>query len=336
MPSVGIVVIGRNEARHLAAALASARAIGVPLVYVDSDSTDNSVAIAEAAGVPVVTLDPALPMSAARARNAGGEALLASEPGTSYVMFLDGDCVLDRAFPAAAARTMDADAGCAIVVGHLEERNTDASIYGRLSAIEWASSAGEIRNFGNLGGIMLARVAALQAVGGFDPTVIAGEDSELGVRLSLAGWRVMKIDAPMASHDNGISGFRPWWRRAVRAGHALTQRYVLHGRSELRDCRREFVSTLLWGGVLPGAIVVLAVPTRGLSLLLAGLYAVIGYRMYRGARRGGSSGGLAMRVATFGLLTKFANMQGVLQYVRNRWRGSYRLIEYKAKGVAEG
>lgn len=329
MRPVGTVVIGRNEAHHLPAALASVRAVGGPVVYVDSASTDPSVGIARSAGVDVVELDPATPMSAARARNAGFEALSEGAERPAFVMFLDGDCELHAGFAASALSTMEANPHCAIVVGHLTEASTATSVYGQLSALEWASSAGPITDFGNLGGIMLVRAEAFRAVGGFDPRMIAGEDSELGVRLSLADWSVMKIDAPMASHDNGISGFKPWWRRAVRAGHALAQRYALHGRSRVADCRRELASTLVWGAAIPLVALGVAIPTRGASLLLLGLYGVIGYRMYRGARRQGRPTPLALRVAGFGLLTKFANMQGVLQYARNRWRGSYHIIEYK-------
>ncbi|MBB4153024.1 GT2 family glycosyltransferase [Sphingomonas jinjuensis] len=329
MATVGSVVIGRNEAHHLPAALASVRAVEGRVVYVDSASSDGSVAIARSAGIGVVELDPASPMSAARARNAGFEALAAGPDAPRFVMFLDGDCELHPGFPASARRMMEVEPRCAIVVGHLTEASTDTSVYGQLSALEWASGAGPITDFGNLGGIMLVRAEAFRAVGGFDPHMIAGEDSELGVRMSLADWSVMKIDAPMASHDNGITGFKPWWRRAVRAGHALAQRYALHGRSRVADCRRELASTLVWGAAIPAISLGLAIPTHGASLLLLGLYGVIGYRMYRGALRAGRPSSLALRVAGFGLLTKFANMQGVLQYARNRWRGSYRIIEYK-------
>ena len=49
MSDLGIVVIGRNEGERLVRCLRSIGG-GVPVVYVDSGSTDGSVAAATAAG----------------------------------------------------------------------------------------------------------------------------------------------------------------------------------------------------------------------------------------------------------------------------------------------
>jgi glycosyltransferase involved in cell wall biosynthesis len=73
------VVIGRNEGKALEASLSSVTGADLPLVYVDSGSTDGSVALAEVRGVPVHELNAARPFSAARAhrRIGGGTALVA-------------------------------------------------------------------------------------------------------------------------------------------------------------------------------------------------------------------------------------------------------------------
>jgi GT2 family glycosyltransferase len=323
------IVIGRNEADHLALALASAAGVGGPVIYVDSASSDASVSVARAAGVPVVELTPPPILSAARGRNAGLEWLDGRFPHERYVIFLDGDCVLHPDFGRQATSVMDADMSVAIVVGHLRERTPDANIFSRLSSLEWSSRAGEIRDFGNLGGIMCARVCAVQSVGAFNPQMIAGEDSELGVRLALAGFRILKIDADMATHDNGISSFRSWWRRSVRAGHALAQRYVLNGRTAVGDCRREFASTILWGLVLPACALLLAWPTKGLSLALVGGYLVLGVRMGLRLARSGCSTRDATAAAFFGVISKFANAAGLCRFFWNARTGEFRIIEYK-------
>ena len=217
----------------------------------NSGSSDGSTSRAARLGFPVLELDPGRPFSAARARNEGLEEALKRWPEIRYVLFLDGDCMLDPGFPTAAAMTFDAHPECAIVTGHLSEQFPEASVYNRLCAIEWRSPAGRIENFAALGGIMTARASAVRAVGGFNEQVIAGEDSELGVRLALANHSVIKIDQPMAVHDARMMTFGQWWKRSVRAGHALAQRYALNGRSRLHDCRRELVSTLLWGLIVP-------------------------------------------------------------------------------------
>ncbi|MFL6720873.1 MAG: glycosyltransferase [Sphingomonas sp.] len=323
------VVIGRNEGQRLEPSLASVQAAGIPLVYVDSGSTDGSPARAEALGVPVLRLDPARPFSAARARNEGLAEAMRLSPGAQFAMFLDGDCILDRAFPFEALGTFDSNPDCAIVTGHLTEQSPHASVYHRLCAMEWRSPPGRIQNFAALGGIMAARIAAVRKVGGFNEQVIAGEDSELGVRLTLSGHSVIKIDRPMAVHDAQMTRFSEWWKRSVRAGHALAQRYALNGRSRLRDCRRELVSALLWGFVVPFLTIALFVPTRGLSLLLLGGYGLLAWRVYRHYVRSGASASDAALAARFMIFSKFANFVGVLRFCVNWLRGSFRIIEYK-------
>lgn len=326
---IGCVIIGRNEAARLPATFVSVKKADLPMIYVDSGSSDDSVAIANNTGARIVNLDPARPFTAARARNEGLEALIAAQPDCEYVMFLDGDCRLDSSFPQAAASALDCAPDTAIIVGHLREEETTPSIYTRLSAIEWSSSMGEIADFGNLGGIMLARIADVRAVGGFNAAMIAGEDSELGVRLSLAGKRVMKIDAPMATHRADITRFGQWWRRSVRAGHALAHRYMLHGVSRLQDCKRAYWSTIIWGGFIPIAAFLLAPLTQGLSLLLLAAYGLLMIRMMGHFLRSGAGLATAWTAALFGLIAKFANFIGLVRFYVHRARGLTALVEYK-------
>jgi glycosyltransferase involved in cell wall biosynthesis len=301
------VVIGRNEGGRLEPSLRSVEASGLPLVYVDSGSVDGSPGLARGAGAVVLELDPARSFSAARARNEGVAEALRLWPHLKYVLFLDGDCTLDAKFPAAAAATFETESDCAIVTGHLAERSPDASVYNRLCAIEWRSAPGRIENFAALGGIMAARVSAILEVGGFNETMIAGEDSELGVRLALAGHSIIKIDVPMAVHDAEM----------------------LNGGSRLRDCRREFFSTLFWGIALPLVTLCLLWPSRGLSLLLLAGYLLLAWRVYRHYLRKGLPQSDAALAARFTLFSKFANAIGVFRYMMNRVRGRFQIIEYK-------
>ena len=112
------------------------------------------------------------------------------------------------------SRRMDADAMRAVVVGPLQERHPEASVYNRLCALEWKSPAGDLTNFGALGGIMLVRADVFARLGGFNEQVIAGEDSEFGVRVGDGrASRCTKIGVAMATHDADIHRFSQWWRR---------------------------------------------------------------------------------------------------------------------------
>lgn len=328
-PQVVAVVIGRNEGELLEPSLKSVQTAQLSVVYVDSGSNDGSAENARHVGVPTVELHPSRPFSAARGRNEGLAEAMRRWSGSKYVMFLDGDCVLDPDFPALAVATLQRQPDCAIVTGHLTERNPDASIYNRLCSIEWRSAAGPIKNMNGLGGIMMARVSALREVDGFNERAIAGEEPDLGIRLGLAGYSIIKIDHPMATHDAQIDRFGQWWKRSVRGGHAIAHRYARHGQTTFQDGKRELRSIIFWGFLLPCIILLLLWPTRGLSLILLGGYALLGFRVYRHYTGSGLPNSDARLMARFILYGKFAEFVGVLRYCLNRLRGTFHIIEYR-------
>jgi len=147
--NAGIVVIGRNEGERLMPCLESALRAGCPAIYVDSGSEDGSIASARSLGVDVIELDRARPFSAARARNEGFSGLLAKYKSIRFVQFLDGDCTLLPGWIEAAVRALSEDCTRAAVIGHLQERNADATVYNRLCALEWRSAAGDLQNGGD-------------------------------------------------------------------------------------------------------------------------------------------------------------------------------------------
>jgi hypothetical protein len=222
------------------------------------------VEMARAMGVGVVELDPTVPFTAARARNAGLEGLLKAAPALELVQFVDGDCEVVAGWLERAQREFATDAGFGVVCGRRRERYPDRSIYNRLCDLEW-----NVSPFGLVsacGGDALMRVEALRAVGGFDPSLIAGEEPDLCLRLLRLGWKVWRIDAEMTLHDVAMTRFRQWWRRGVRAGHAYAEGAARHGRESERHWVREVRSNWIWGLVLPGLALGLAVPTGGLGL----------------------------------------------------------------------
>jgi GT2 family glycosyltransferase len=186
-----------------------------------------------------------------------------------------------------------------------------------------------VANFGHLGGIMMVRRSVFEQLRGFNPAVVAGEDSEFGVRVGLAGHGARKLEAPMALHDADMQRFSQWWKRAVRAGHAIGQRAQLHGDGPLRDCAKERRSTWFWGVMLPLAVLLAVPATQGLSLLLLAGYLTLGWRIARFRSSIGDNQREARLYAAFTVLGKYANGLGLLKYQFNRLRGQMRIIEYK-------
>jgi hypothetical protein len=326
---LGVVAIGRNEGDRLRACLESVVGRGWPVVYVDSGSTDGSIELARGLGAEVVELDLSIPFTAARARNAGLDRLLAAAPGLQFVQFVDGDCEVDGAWPGRALASMGSRADVAVVCGRRRERYPEASVYNRLADLEWDTPVGEARA---CGGDALMRVAALREVGGYDPTLIAGEEPDLCVRLRLRGWKVLRIDAEMTRHDLAMTRFGQWWRRAVRGGHAYAEGAARHGAPPERHWVRETRSNWFWGLAVPVGALALAWPTRGASLMgwLAG-YGMVAWRAARAGRARGWPAGDAQLYGLFCALAKAPMALGQLRYVVGRLRGRRQgLIEYKS------
>jgi len=331
---VGVVAIGRNEGERLRRCLESLAGQGLALVYVDSGSQDGSVEMARGLGVEAVELDMSRPFSAARARNEGFGRLLEVAPGARYVQFVDGDCEVAGGWIDRARRELDDRADVAAVAGRLRERRPEQSIYNRLADLEWDTPVGEAKA---CGGIAMMRVEALRQAGGFDPGLIAGEEPELCVRLRRDGWKIRRIDAEMALHDMAMTRFRQWWRRTMRTGHAYAEGNALHGRPPERHYVRETRSILGWGLVAPLAALLLAWPTRGVSLalLLAG-YAFLFWRVYRYGRGGrGWNSSDALAYAWFVVLGKIPGALGVARYWLGRLSGKRsRVIDFRGPAAA--
>jgi GT2 family glycosyltransferase len=326
-PRLGCVVIGRNEGERLRRCLASLPP-GLRTVYVDSGSSDNSVATARAAQVEILELSAERPFTAARARNAGLGHLRSSPPGLApaYVQLIDGDCeVLPAWFEAGVAAL--ADPAIAVVCGRIVERDVSWSVYNHLCQLEWdwMAVAG-----GACGGNALVRAEAVDAVGGFDEELIAGEEADLCLRLGRSGYRVQHLPVPMVTHDAALSRFSQWWTRQVRAGFAYAEGAARHGTGPERHWVRERWRIVLFGVALPMVALGLALPTWGASLALLAAYPLLAARTCRRLRRDGWKSGDAALYAAFATLSRLPQAQGLLRSAIRRARGSEaRLIEYK-------
>jgi glycosyltransferase involved in cell wall biosynthesis len=328
LTAIAAVVIGRNEGERLDLSLRSVRDARLPMVYVDSGSTDGSPLLGERLGAHTVELSADRPFSAARARNEGLAEILRLWPDVEFVMFLDGDSTLDPHFPSAAVSAFGRYPHCAVVTGHLSERHPEASVYNRLCSIEWRSPPGVITDGRGLGGIMAARIAAFRAVGGFDEQAIAGEEAEFAARLESAHWSVLKIDEPMAIHDAQMLHFSQWWRRTLRSGHAMANRYFGTAGTN-SEGRRHVKSALFWGFLLPLAALLLLISTRGISLLLLGGYAWLGRRTYRHYRASGLDRSDAWLATRFIIYGRFPEFLGIMRYGVNRLRGRFHVIDWR-------
>lgn len=320
---IGVVVIGRNEGGRLKRCLESLHLLCV--VYVDSGSSDGSVALSRGLGVEVVELDPRIPFTAARARNEGFRRLLELRPALDYVFFVDGDCEVAGSWLATASRFLDQHPQLAVVWGRRRERNPDKSVYNLLCDIEWSSFP--LGETSACGGDAVMRARAVRQVGGYRNDLICGEEPELCVRLRQAGWRIWHLDVEMTVHDAALYRFHQWWKRMVRGGYAYAQGVALHGTPPERHWVSESRRTWVWGLGIPAAVLSLTAGFGSPALLLLLVYPLQVIRLARGGTRAARENWLWAGAL---VLSKFPEVLGQMKFLLDRQRRvRSRIIEYK-------
>lgn len=324
----GVVAIGRNEGERLRRCFDSIpKGIGA-VVYVDSGSTDGSVELARSRGHTVVDLDMTRPFTAARARNAGFERLVATAPRIDYVQFVDGDCAIAPNWLELASATLAERPDVTAVWGRRRELHPEHSAYNRVCDVEWSQERpGETQVFG---GDVMVRAKAVRELGGYNPRIIAGEDPEFAYRLNKRGYRILRLDAEMTVHDAAITRFKQWWVRTKRSGYAYAQVSALHGDQPEKFWAKDRQRALVWGFLVPALVPALAVPTLGLSSLLLGTYPVRFHRIAKKARKDGLEATDARYWALHCVGASFPQAVGILNYHWQKLRGQNpEIIEYK-------
>lgn len=170
------------------------------------------------------------------------------------------------------------------------------------------------------------RWEALEAVGGYDSTLIAGEEPEMCLRMRRLGWQIWRINAKMTLHDAAMTRFGQFWRRARRAGYAFAEGAAMYGNGPERYCVANVWRAAFWAFGLPGLILI--------GWVLFGSMALWGCLVFpaqiaRLALREGG-GRFAWKRATLLTVGKFAEALGVLEYISGRiQKKRTQLIEYK-------
>jgi hypothetical protein len=328
--ALSVVVIGRNEGDRLTRCLESIRNMADPggpfeIIYVDSASTDDSVRRAGALGAKVLEVRPERP-SAALGRNAGWR-----EAKAPFVLFLDGDTILDPGFPAAALKEF-ADPAVAVVFGHRREIRPEDSIFNRVLDLDWIYPVGPA-DF--CGGDAVMRREVLAAVGGYDAGLIAGEEPELCQRIKARGGVVLHVDRPMTGHDLAMTRWSQYWRRSVRTGHAYAEvserlaggPFPLWQEDSRRNRRR---GSLLLGLAVAGPLLSLAFASWLPLLLVLGFFAALSLRSAWRFRWKSTDWRTLLLYGIHSHLQQVPILLGQLGYLRDSRRGRRRqLIEYK-------
>lgn len=199
---VSIVIIGKNEERTIGlcaeAALAAAEEIGgAEMIYVDSHSTDGTVALMASLGFKTAPLDPGM-----RATPSAGRYVGSRLAKGDLVLFLDADTLIYRDFLGSALKKFDEDPELGGCNGRIDD-HTEAGIpvFGVEDVRDQETDVDWLR-----GPCCLYRRKALIQSGSFDPDLATEEEAELGLRITGNGWKLRWIPIPMARHTRCYHG----------------------------------------------------------------------------------------------------------------------------------
>ncbi|MDB3990753.1 glycosyltransferase [Gammaproteobacteria bacterium] len=195
--NVTFVIIGRNEATNLPRCFQSIVNYSKNIIFVDSNSTDNSVSVAKKFGIPKILSIESDYYSASLGRVVG-----AKYATTEYIQFLDGDMKLEEGWLDAAMRKMESNKKIAIVHGFKKEFKTDEYNYKiRSDSKDWQSDY--------LQGAYLIKRDVYENAGGLDPNFPGEEERDFYVRVRKLDYEVWYIHHLMASHyDFKIRGYK--------------------------------------------------------------------------------------------------------------------------------
>ena len=238
---LSIVIIGRNEERHLPVLFSSLPVDEhIEWIYIDSGSEDNSAALAQKLGAKVVVVDKNSVYAPGTGRYIGTK-----EAAGYWILYLDGDMVLRKEFLAFLERLKDEDdlpQGTVGFVGRTCNKYLDnnGSLLAERDFITLSPrEMGAVDDWGKPasyhGGAVLYRRDVVLAVGNWNPAVYQLEEIDLYSRIWSQGGFVRAVDLPMAYHytpylstwERMKLNFLPQWqgKKLYGAGQVVAARF---------------------------------------------------------------------------------------------------------------
>lgn len=229
---LSVVAIGRNEGPNIARlarslqALQSAVPFPVELIFVDSCSRDDSVAIATEYFDTVLELDDSPHLCASAGRFVG--TLEARYP---WILYVDGDMEVCPDFFSAIADIENLKPEWAGLIGfyihHLDNGTSAVQTFARRSSVTRGGGI-PARQFG--GAVILRRDSVISA-GNWDPSIYGKEEMELYVRLGNGSPVVRFLPIPMVYHYSEYHSRIDLLKRLLYSSAGLGKVFYGYGQS---------------------------------------------------------------------------------------------------------
>ena len=185
---VTFVVIGRNEGKLLEQCFLSILQFSKNIIYVDSNSDDNSVEIAKRLNINNILQLKSNFYSASLGRYVG-----AKNVKTKYIQFVDGDMELDSNWIGKGIHYLEKNISIAAVIGFKKVFKNNMENFKILSdKKDWQPDY--------LGGAILIKTDMYHEIGGFDPKLKSEEERDLYVRLKHQGYQAWYLHTLFGSH----------------------------------------------------------------------------------------------------------------------------------------
>lgn len=201
-----IVIIGKNEGRSLQKTFSSViKASKVfedefnskpGVIYIDSNSTDNSVDIARRNNIKYKIIT-------GRTTPAKGRIVGVESTESEYIFFLDGDTVVDKNWLCEGVEFLEKHKYIAGVGGLLifNVFNTKGNLIWQDSN-HWNNKKSVENIYDGVGGTFLYRRKYYLKSGGFSAKYNNTEEFDLMLRIIAKGYKIKRINIPMATHND--------------------------------------------------------------------------------------------------------------------------------------
>ena len=227
MTRLTVVLISKNQdwnvERLVESVMAGTEGVASrEVVLVDSASTDETISKASRYPIGVLRLREGQHLTPSAGRYAGYQ-----HTEGDLVLFLDGDMELCPGWLEGALRVLQDEPDVAAITGQVVDLPKAAGPDDKLPLTTGDTDTVTEIPYG--GGAAMYRRSVLEEVGTFNPYLYSDEEPDLCIRIRHAGYRIVRLQRPIAYHytdpKGGLSTKVARWRRKLYLGAGQSIRY---------------------------------------------------------------------------------------------------------------